>query len=189
MRTPDCLRELSRHRTDEVVIAAMTSAVHWPSFSAHPRDLLYVPSTMGGAPSLGLGVALARPDRRVIVLNGDGSMLMNLGALVTIGEQAPRNLLLVVFDNAMYAVTGGQSVPGLGKVDFAAMAEAAGWPHAQRFAELDDWGNALPDLLCAEGPVFVQLTVEPEPGSISGPPVPMRERLARFCAALGTPAS
>jgi thiamine pyrophosphate-dependent acetolactate synthase large subunit-like protein len=185
MRTDDCLAKLAECRSDEVVIAAMTSAVRWPAHSHHPRDLIYVPSTMGGVSALGLGLALARPDVRVVVLNGDGSMLMNLGSLVTIGEQAPPNLLLVVFDNAMYAVTGGQPVPGGGRVDFAQMAAAAGWPTARRVSAIDEWAAGLPALLRAPGPAFVQLTVEPEPTSIPQPPVPMEERLGRFVAALG----
>ncbi len=184
MRTDDCLAELAEHRSDEVVVAAMTSAVHWPAHSSHPRDLIYVPSTMGGAPSLGLGLALARPDVQVIVLNGDGSMLMNLGSLVTIGEQAPPNLLLAVLDNGIYAVTGGQPVPGGGRADFAQMASAAGWPICHHFTRLDPWAEAVPGLLRASGPVFVQLTVEPEPTSISPPKEAMGQRLGRFAAAL-----
>ena len=185
LRTDDCLAKLAEQRTDEVVIAAMTSAVRWPAHSDHPRDLLYVPSTMGGVSALGLGLALARPDVRVIVLNGDGSMLMNLGSLVTIGDQAPTNLVLVVFDNGLYAVTGGQPTPGGGRVNFAQMAAAAGWPLTRRFAELADWARALPELLRVPGPTFVQLTVEPEPASISPPAEPMQERLERLVAALG----
>jgi sulfopyruvate decarboxylase subunit beta len=184
MRTEDCLREIVRCRTDEVVIATMTSAELWRALSDHPRDLIYVPSAMGGAPALGLGLALARPDLRVVVFNGDGSMLMNLGSLVTIGEQAPPNLALLVFDNGVYAVTGGQAVPGAGKVDFAAMAAAAGWPHAHCFAGLPEWAEAAPGLLSARGPVFVQLQVDPEPGSISPPTVPMGERVERLRAAI-----
>ncbi|MBM3473866.1 MAG: thiamine pyrophosphate-binding protein [Armatimonadetes bacterium] len=184
MRTDECLAALAEHRTAEVVIASMTSAVRWPAYSDHPRDLIYVPSTMGGAPSLGLGLALARPDLRVVVLNGDGSMLMSLGSLVTIGEQAPPNLVLVVFDNGMYAVTGGQPTPGAGQVDFASMALAARWPITHRFSQLGEWAEALPGLLRAEGPAFVQLTVEPEPTSITAPPVPMSERLTKLLAAL-----
>jgi len=186
MRTDDCLAVLAQHRTDEVVIAAMSSAVRWPAHSRHPRDLIYVPSTMGGAPALGLGLALARPDVRVIVLNGDGSMLMNLGSLVTIAEQRPANLALIVLDNGVYAVTGGQPVPGGGGVDFAQMAVGAGWPSAQRLRELSEWEMTLPALLSASGPHLVQLTVEPEPTSITVPPEPMPERLGRFVAALGT---
>jgi thiamine pyrophosphate-dependent acetolactate synthase large subunit-like protein len=185
MRTDECLATLAEHRTDEVVIASMTSAVRWPAYSDHPRDLIYVPSTMGGAPSLGLGIALARPDLRVIVLNGDGSMLMNLGSLVTIGEQAPPNLLLVGFANGMYAVTGGQPTPGGGQVDFAQMARASGWPIAHGLSQPGEWAEALPRLLRAAGPAFVQLTVEPEPTSITPPPTPVSDRLATLRAAIG----
>jgi thiamine pyrophosphate-dependent acetolactate synthase large subunit-like protein len=184
MRTQDCLKVLADRRTDEVVVAAMTSGVLWPNLSNHPRDLLYLPSTMGGAPAVGLGLAMARPDLRVIVLNGDGCMLMNLGCLVTIGEQAPANLTLVVFDNGVYAITGEQATPGAGEVDFAAMAGAAGWPRTHAFSELEDWSKTAPDVLTGPGPVFVQLTVEPEPCPVWIPALPMPKRLERFQAAL-----
>jgi thiamine pyrophosphate-dependent acetolactate synthase large subunit-like protein len=185
MRTDECLAKLAEFRTDEVVIAAMTSAVLWPAHGSHPRDLIYVPSTMGGAPALGLGLALARPEVRVIVLNGDGSMLMSLGCLVSIAEQAPPNLALVVLDNGMYAVTGGQPTPGAGRIDFAQMATAAGWRSARRLATPDAWAAALPELLRAPGPHFAQLTVAPEPTAITPPPEPMGDRLARLSVALG----
>src|SRR5438093_2875788 len=99
MKTVDALIVLAEQRRDEVVIATMGAEREWLKLSQHPRDFFYVPSTMGQAPTLGLGLAMARPDLRVIVLNGDGCMLMNLGCLVTIAEQAPRNYSLVVFDN------------------------------------------------------------------------------------------
>src|SRR5262245_40432568 len=98
----------------------------WLKISQHPRDFYYVPSSMGQAPTLGLGLAMARPDLRVVVLNGDGCMLMNLGCLVTIAEQNPQNYSLIVLNNGVYEVTGGQPVAGSGQVDFAAMARAAG---------------------------------------------------------------
>ena len=120
----------------------------------------------------------------MIVLNGDGCMLMNLGCLVTIGEQAPANLALIVFDNGVYAITGGQATPGASKVDFAGMAEAAQWPRTHVFAELEDWSKAVPDLLTGPGPVFVQLRVEPELCPVWIPALPMPERLAHFQAAL-----
>jgi sulfopyruvate decarboxylase subunit beta len=184
MVTAECLAELADRRTDEVVVAAMSSAVHWPALSEHPRDLIYVPSTMGGAPALGLGIALARPDLRVVVLNGDGCMLMSLGSLVTIGEQAPENLVVVVFDNGIYAVTGGQATPGAGKVDFAAMARAANWKAVGAFSNLTAWTEAIPRILSEPGPTFVHLKVEPEPTAISGPRVPMAGRLAALRKAI-----
>jgi len=145
MRTIDCLRELARHRSDEVVIASMTSAVLWPTLSDHPRDLIYVPSTMGGAPSLGLGLALARPHLRVVALNRRRVDADEPGSLVTIGEQAPPNLVLIVFDNGIYAVTGGQAAPGGGKVDFPEIAWACGWRTVYTFRDAAAWAEAVPE--------------------------------------------
>ena len=77
-------------RDQDVVVTTMAASKVWMDMGAtHPRDLVFVPSCMGHATSVGLGIALAQPDRRVIVCNGDGSMLMNLGSLVTIAAQAP----------------------------------------------------------------------------------------------------
>src|SRR3990172_5897169 len=107
-------------RTDQVVVTTMGSIREWSRVSRHPLDFHYIPSAMGQGSSLGLGIALARPERRVIVLNGDGSMLMNLGSLVTIAAQGPRNYYLNVFDNGVYEITGGQLTAGtrLGTVLF-----------------------------------------------------------------------
>ena len=88
MDLEDVLNVLARHWTDEAVIATMSSCVYWPSRSASDRDLAYY-APMGSASAVGLGLALARPDIRAIVLDGDGSVLMNLGSLVTIGAWQP----------------------------------------------------------------------------------------------------
>jgi sulfopyruvate decarboxylase subunit beta len=115
MHPVEALKLLREHRTDEVIIATMGAEREWLKLSQHPRDFCYVPSSMGQAPTLGLGLALARPDLRVVVLNGDGCMLMNLGYLVTIAEQSPRNYALAVVKNGVYEVTGGQRVAGAGR--------------------------------------------------------------------------
>jgi thiamine pyrophosphate-dependent acetolactate synthase large subunit-like protein len=184
MRTADCLRKLADHRADEVVLAAMTSATIWPGLSDHPRDLIYVPSTMGGASALTMGLAIAQPTVRVITLNGDGCQLMSLGSMVTIGEQAPENYALVVFDNGIYAVTGGQSLPGGGRVDFGRIARAANWRSVHAVASLDEWAAAIPAILTEPGPVFIHAKVTPEPTSIGPHPVPITERLATLRQAL-----
>src|SRR5579864_3178601 len=100
-------------RRDEIVVTTMGAAREWQKLSGgggggggggekNPLDFVLVPSSMGQATSLGLGMALARPDRKVVVCNGDGSMLMNLGSLVTITAEAPANLTVIVFDNGVY---------------------------------------------------------------------------------------
>ena len=95
-------------RDDEVVITTMGSAREWMKFGTpHPLDFILVPSSMGQGTSIGLGLALARPDRRIIVCSGDGSLLMNLGTLSTLAWCAPKNLIHVVFDNQSLVSVGG----------------------------------------------------------------------------------
>ena len=98
----------------------MSAAGIWPSLSDTPFDFADLPSSMGQGPGLGLGLALAQPERGVIVVNGDGCTLMNLGCLVTMAGQAA-NLFLLILDNALYEVTGGQPTAGAGHTDFAAL--------------------------------------------------------------------
>src|SRR5437867_2972577 len=127
MDVVEALRLLKNRRGEEVVIATMGAEREWLKMSQHPRDFLYVPSSMSQAPTLGLGLAMARPDLRIVVLNGDGCMLMNLGCLVTIADQSPANYALVVFHNGVYEVTGGQRLAGADQVDFTSVARAAGF--------------------------------------------------------------
>ena len=104
-------------------------------------DQLYMVGSMGCASSLGLGLALQRPDRRVIVLDGDGALLMRLGALTTVGYERPGNLLHVLLDNQMHESTGGQSTVAH-SVDFCGMAQAAGYPIVARLnavSAIQDW--------------------------------------------------
>jgi phosphonopyruvate decarboxylase len=160
MKRDECLRALARHRTDEIVVAVYKAAQEWLHLA--PSELNYTfTGAMGQGSSHALGLALGRPDRRVVLLDGDGSLLMNLGSLVTIAHAAPRNLLHCLCQNGTYETNGAVPVPGAGQVDFPALARAAGYPHAYTFDELDAWERALPDLLRQEGPVFVDLHVVP----------------------------
>ena len=142
---------------------------------------------MSQATSLGLGLALAQPSRQVIVCNGDGSMLMNLGSLVTIAAERATNLVIIVFVNGIYEVTGGQPTPGAGgaSLDFVAMARACGFAEAHGFASLESWTAAAPHILRSNGPVFVALTVSPDPAA-GGPrsPGPAGARARAFMDAL-----
>src|SRR5450755_2914388 len=105
------------YRGKRIVVSTMSSAGLWPQLSSSPLDFAYIPSAMGHAPSLGLGLALAQPERGVIVLNGDGCALMSLGNLVTLA-QYPANIHVLILDNGHYEVTGGQPHAGAGQVDF-----------------------------------------------------------------------
>ena len=175
----DALAALHRaRRPDDVIITSMGAAREWMALGAGPLDLPLVPSSMGTAPSIGLGLALAQPWCRVIVINGDGAMLMNLGALVSITAAAPANLTLILEDNGVYEVTGAQPTAGSpggradgGSVDFLAMARACGFRSIFHFSDAAEWARQIERVLEAEGPNFVLLDVSPVPGAV-GPRSP-----------------
>ena len=168
----------------DVVITTMSPARDWMTLPQQPLDVVFVPSAMGHATSLGLGIALAQPDRRVIVCNGDGSMLMNLGSLVSIAGARATNMTVLVFDNGVYEVTGSQPIPGAA-IDFTAIARGSGFSSVFEFSELGDWRANIANVLAAAGPVFAVLHVVPEFG-IPGPksPGPAGERARRLMNAL-----
>lgn len=149
-------------RDDDVVVTTMASAKVWMDLgAAHPLDLVFVPSCMGHATSYGLGIALAQARRRVIVCNGDGSMLMSLGSLVTIAAQAPPNLVVLIADNGVYEVTGAQPVPA--RPDFAGLARASGIRSVFQFANVAEWNASAAVVLDARGPTVAVLDVAPDP--------------------------
>jgi thiamine pyrophosphate-dependent acetolactate synthase large subunit-like protein len=185
MSHKQALAELARHRGDAIVVTTMTAVGVWPEFSDSPLDLAYMPSAMGQAPTLGLGLALAQPQRRVIVINGDGSMLMNLGSLATLAAN-PANLFLLIMDNGIYEVTGGQATAGQGRVDFAALARGAGIGRVYTFETLDAWQAGAAEALAGTGPVVIVLRVEARRGQKTPrPPRPLPEQLRRLRAGLG----
>jgi sulfopyruvate decarboxylase subunit beta len=184
MTLRQALEILAVHRGQRIVVAAMSSAAVWPGLSDTGLDFVYVPSAMGQGPSLGLGLALAQPERGVIVLNGDGCTLMNLGCLVTLAQH-PANVYLLIVDNGLYEVTGGQPTPGSGRTDFAALARAAGIGRVFAFDNSDAWRAGAAEALTGPGPVVVWLKVEGRLGQPSPKaPRPMAEQIARLRHAL-----
>lgn len=122
---------------------------------------------MGGAPGLGLGLALARPDQGVIVVDGDASLLMQLGGLVTVAEAAPTNFHhFVVHNGTQFTGLSNLSICGAGQgraTDLAGMARAAGYAAALCHDDLEAFEAALPAILALAGPVFIELKVRPDP--------------------------
>ena len=163
MKAIDAFRVIESLQRDSVVVVCQEGRIPWESLD--PNLDLYIPfvGSMGKGSSLALGVALARPDRRVIVLDGDGSLLMNLGSLVTVANKAPRNFCHMVVENGIYAGTGGQPVPNSGKTSFAGLAKAAGYASTYEFNDLEEFSLRAAEAMYAEGPTFVSLKVEPEP--------------------------
>jgi thiamine pyrophosphate-dependent acetolactate synthase large subunit-like protein len=161
MTMAQLLAPLSEHRTNEVVITTMSAARPWGRLSSQALDFASVDSAMGHGADLALGIALARPERKVICLNGDGSMLMTLGTLATAVGARATNLIIVVCDNGRFETTGNQPVAGAGRIDHAAFARAAGFPSVHRFDDGRAYAEALPGILRAPGPTLVQAVLKP----------------------------
>jgi phosphonopyruvate decarboxylase len=156
MKPEDVLKVIAAHRGDAVCVPTMTTSPAWREMA--PDDLsVGCVGFMGGASSLGLGLALARPERRVVVFDGDGSLLMQLGSLATIAGARPRNLIHLLFKNGVYHTSGSQEIPGGLTVDFVTMAKGAGYRTALQISELDEFTRRFPKMLTEEGPIFVEL--------------------------------
>ena len=156
----ELLKSLSAHRTDEVVVTCMGVTRPWGRISDHDLDFASADSAMGHTADLALGIALAQPARKVLCLNGDGSMLMTLGTLVTIVDSGAENLVLFVLENGTYEITGNQKIPGADRVDFPGLARAAGFPRVYDLAFPRDFEAVLPRILSAGGPIFVGIQME-----------------------------
>jgi thiamine pyrophosphate-dependent acetolactate synthase large subunit-like protein len=184
MTQRQALEVVASQRGDKIVITTMSSVGIWPSISDTPLDFAYLPSAMGHAPSLALGLALAQPKRGVIVLNGDGCTLMSLGNLVTLA-QYPSDVYLIVLDNGLYEVTGGQPPAGAGRTDFAALARGAGIERVYTFETLEAWQSGAGEALNGAGPVVIWLKVEARLGQKTPKgPRPMAEQISRLRQAL-----
>src|SRR5260370_26278033 len=154
MKRVDCLKALARHVTDaDIVLPVYSTAFAWIAIRPHPLTYLSH-GAMGLASSHALGLALGRPDKRVIVLDGDGSLLMNLGSLVTIGEVAPPNLFHFVCENGTYEANGGHPIPGRAAVDFAGFARSAGYRTVHQFSDLKILEQQVGAILAEAGPGF-----------------------------------
>ena len=160
MQRHECLEALAEHVTEnDIVVAMYTAAFDWIKIRKSPLNYIFT-GAMGLGSSHALGLAIGRPDRRVIVLDGDGSLLMNLGGLVTVATLAPPNLYHFVNVNGVYEANGGHPTPGTGIVDFKGMAEAAGYPYCFAFSEQEAFEKEIGDLLTLKGPVFAAFEAE-----------------------------
>jgi len=180
------LEIISAHRHDEIVISTMTAALEWSAVSSAPDLDLYLSGAMGKASSVGLGLALAKPDKKVLVLDGDGSLLMNLGTLVTIASFAPSNLIHFVIENGLYRSSGGQPIPNAGKFSFTGFAKAAGYPQTFEFDDQEKLARDIKTVVEGNTLTFVCLKV---PANAQRPPYPFvktADVVEKFLAAIGT---
>lgn len=173
---------------DELLVVAGLGAPAWDATAAGDRDRTFpLWGAMGGAVPMGLGLALARPSDRVLVLTGDGELLMGLGSLSTVGFQQPANLAVVVLDNERYGETGGQVTHTAGSTDLAGVAAACGWPTTFVVTTPADAEGLRDRLWSASGPRLAVVKVGPDPEPLVLPPrdgAHLKERFRR--AVLGT---
>jgi thiamine pyrophosphate-dependent acetolactate synthase large subunit-like protein len=159
----DVAKQLLADRGDLLVVTGL-GTTNWDATAAGDTPLNFpLWGAMGGAAALGLGLALAQPDRRVLVITGDGDMLMGLGTLATIAVQQPANLAVAVFDNERYGETGMQATHTAHNVDLAAIALGAGIGVADTIEDQAQLEAALPVIRAEPGPVFYSIKVRAEP--------------------------
>jgi len=184
LRRRAVVEHLLADRGDLLVVAGLGSPA-WDVTAAGDHPLTFpLWGAMGGAAMIGLGLAHAQPARRVLVITGDGEMLMALGSLATIAVQAPPNLAIVVLDNEHYGETGMQTTHTAQGVDLAGVARACGFPQAVTVRDDQALAEALPLVRETPGPVLVTIKVRAESLPLVLPPRDGAELALRFRRAL-----
>src|SRR5438045_6014942 len=162
MRIAEALEAFRPHRGDALVVPGRGGR-YWVDQTTSPNlDAPLGDPAMGGHAGSALGLALARPERKLVLFDSEGDILMSLGMLATIAEQAPTNFYHFLLDNEIYATTGGQPVPNAKNVAYDRLALAAGYPRAHAYTEAVDLQREVGSILSRPGPVFVWLKVSPE---------------------------
>ena len=182
----EAARAVNYHRGEALVVSTSSALREWSRVSER-RDLdLDLMDCMDRAPAVGLGLALAMPSGKVLVLDCDATLRTNLGGLATIGESRPANLVHFVFDDASRASTGGLPIKELDHLDLVRMAESSGYSRAYHFDRLEEMLIGLEEAMEQDGPVFVLVSVYQEGEAPAFPDRTMaegwaqvRERLAR----------
>jgi thiamine pyrophosphate-dependent acetolactate synthase large subunit-like protein len=186
MTRRDATQVVARLIGDDPVVASLGHPAYDLFAVADRAANFYTWGSMGLASSIGLGLALARPQRRVVVLDGDGSLLMNLGSLATIGWTRPANLILVVWDNGLYGTTGGQASATAHGADLAESAKALGVTGAVTVRTTAELEAAFEQARTAAGPWVIVAKVE-ESAPTAKPPLDCVYIKLRFMNAIGSP--
>ncbi len=174
-------RLVAKLKHEEAVIAGIgnTNFDLW-ACGQRPQNF-YMLGSMGLAIPIALGVALAQPARRVVALEGDGSLLMQLGCLTTIAMLAQKNLVMVVMDNGIYQITGAQPTSTAAGADIVAIARGAGIAQSAWAADEDDFDRLIDDALTENGPTLIAARIDDKPAvaTTERDPVQIRERFMR----------
>ena len=182
----EATRLLVAQLADDIVVASLGHPAY-DLFAAGDRaEHFYTWGSMGLASSIGLGLAFAKPDRRIIVLDGDGSLLMNLGSLATIGWTRPANLVLIVWDNGLYGTTGGQPTATADGADLEMAAKAMGFAATKTVHTAEDMNGVLARTRVEPGPWAIVAKVSESVPAVK-PPLDCVSIKQRFMAAIGNP--
>ena len=170
LRRREVVAELLKDRDDMLVVAGLGASA-WDVTAAGDHPLNFpLWGAMGGAVAVGLGLAMAQPKRRILVITGDGEILMGLGSLATVAVQRPPNLCIVVLDNERYGETGMQLTHTAGDIDLAAVASACGIPACRTVTDAKGLASCLPQIRNDVGPVFANIKVRAEKLPLVLPP-------------------
>ncbi|KGT78704.1 hypothetical protein JEY40_14775 [Bradyrhizobium japonicum] len=171
-------RLIAKLKHEEAVIGGIGNTNFDLWAAGHRPQNFYMLGSMGLAFPIALGVALAQPDRRVFALEGDGSLLMQLGALATIAALKPKNLIMIVMDNGIYQITGAQPTPAAGVADIVAIATGSGLANSAWAADEEDFERLVDEALSASEPSLIAVRIDDKPGvgTTRRDPVQIRER-------------
>ena len=171
IQSMEATKAVNYHRKDALVVATSSALREWAQVSQR-RDLdVDLKDCMDRAPAVGLGLALAQPESKVLVLDCDATLRTDLGGLATVGESGPQNLVHLVFEDASYRSTEGMPIRGLDSVDYRAMAQGAGYAKTYQFDKLEELVLGMEDVMAQPGPVFVLVKVVRD---VELPPMPQR---------------
>ena len=183
MRSLEAVQILHARLGDALVVASLGTPLYLLHAAGDRPRSFYLWAAMGMASSTGLGLALARPNERVVVVDGDGAAVMNLGGMVTVGARAPENLVWVILENGAFLETGGQPIATHDSADLVQIARGCGISRAARAETPDDLARLLDEAFAAPGPTLVVARVERDAVRDFPPVDPVGIRL-RFMAAV-----
>ena len=171
-------RLIAKLKHEEAVIGGIGNTNFDLWAAGHRPQNFYMLGSMGLAFPIALGVALAQPDRRVFALEGDGSLLMQLGALTTIATLKPKNLIMIVMDNGIYQITGAQPTPAASVADIVGIATASGLANSAWAADEEDFERLVDEAMAASEPSLIAVRIDDKPGvgTTRRDPVQIRER-------------
>lgn len=162
MKMEEILKVFAPHRGDAIVVSGRANR-HWDKISTNKnRDLSLGDPAMGGHASFALGLALAQPNKKVVLFDSEGDLQMSMGALSMIADQMPKNFVHFVLDNECYGTTGGQPVPNAKNIAYDVIAKGCGYASSYAYTNLESFQVNVKRIMEENGPVFVAMKIIPE---------------------------